>query len=222
MRSIGFTKNDAAVQYIKGLVIGFGMFGAVILIGVLFGAFKFIELNSEANFIVILLFFFGFVFQGMFEEAVCRGYLMIASSHKKPIVYGIIANSLVFALMHCANHGIGILPIINLILFGIFASLYTLRTDNIWGIGAIHSVWNFVQGNFYGLSVSGTNQMPSIFVFESTGNELIDGGTFGPEGGICVTIVMIVGILLLLIPTKNSKENSDKCISCVQEGSVSR
>ena len=76
--------------------------------------------------------------------------------------------------MHLANSGITVLAFLNLTLFGVFASVYFIKRGNIWGIGALHSIWNFVQGNFYGIRVSGIET--SCTVLESVtaeGRELI-------------------------------------------------
>lgn len=209
VRSIGFTKRGVLKQYFSGLAIGLLMFSSVILLGVIFGGFKYVGVSENFNLGFVAMFFGGFIIQGMNEEVLCRGYIMISSSRKKPVVYGILLNSIIFALLHGANDGVGILPLINLTLFGVFASLYTLKTDNIWGIGAIHSVWNWSQGNLFGLSVSGNDPLPSFFFFESVGDELINGGAFGPEGGLCVTIVMVIGIALLLIPKRKKPKASE-------------
>jgi membrane protease YdiL (CAAX protease family) len=203
LRSVGFSTNGAFKQYLIGLGVGLLMFSSVMLIGYIFGVFVPLGIDIDINILHVALFFGGFIFQGMFEEVVCRGYIMISSSRKNPIIYGVIFNSLFFALLHAANPGISILAIVNLTLFGIFASVYMLRTDNIWGVGAIHTIWNFAQGNIFGLSVSGMDTMPTIFIFRSTGNTLLNGGDFGPEGGLIVTVVLSIAIAAVLIFTPN-------------------
>lgn len=68
-----------------------------------------------------------------------------------PLCVGIVVNSIVFALLHMANTGISLLALLNLFLFGVFMSVYMVRRGNLWGACAIHAVWNFVQGNVFGL-----------------------------------------------------------------------
>ena len=93
--------------------------------------------------------------------------------------------------------------IINLFLFGVFAALYFLRRGSIWGIGAIHSIWNFAQGNIFGCKVSGSLSGESLFRTNYIGESILfNGGSFGPEGGLAVTIVLFIGIVVLL-PMKN-------------------
>lgn len=62
-------------------------------------------------------------------------------------------------------------------------------------VGAIHSVWNLVQGNVYGIKVSGMETSCTMFSSAMTdGKELINGGAFGLEGGLAVTVVLLAGI----------------------------
>ena len=205
LRSIGFTKKNVVKSYVLGLLVGFIMFSAIMGIGLLTGAFKFIGIESNIQYIVIILAFIGFVLQGMEEEILCRGWLMTTISRKTAVIAGVIANSIFFAFMHIFNDGIGILPLVNLALFGLFASLYMLKTDNIWGVSAIHTIWNFVQGSFYGMSVSGSISLPTILKFEMTDKTLLNGGAFGPEGGLITTAVLVVGIAILLLLKKKAK-----------------
>ena len=118
---------------------------------------------------------------------------MISSARKNSVIAAVLTNSLLFALLHSLNSGLSPLAVINLFLFGFFASVYMLKSGNIWGVAAIHSIWNFAQGNLFGMQ-----GMPSVFVFEQTGKPLLDGGAFGPEGGLPVTIVLLTAILCVL------------------------
>jgi len=208
LQSLGFKQKNALPDYTIGMLIGFVMFSLVVGINILTGAMT-IE-SATRNITLgtlgfILLFFIGFVFQGAFEEILLRGYFMVNIGAKHKMFTAIIVSSIAFSIMHGANPGITLLSIINLILIAIFFALYIICFDNIWGACAIHSVWNFVQGNFYGISVSGMNVFESIFISTSVpGKELINGGAFGAEGGIATTIVTILSIVILLVYMKKN------------------
>ena len=136
---------------------------------------------------------------------------MISMARRYPIVVGILANSLIFGALHLANSGISVLAFVNLVLFGVFASLYFLRRGNIWGVAAFHTMWNLVQGNFYGIKVSGMEMQCSILQSAMTdGKELINGGEFGLEGGLAVTVVYTIGIVVLLLMKDKEKEGGIK------------
>ena len=73
-----------------------------------------------------------------------------------------------------------------------------------WGAAALHSVWNWAQGNFFGMQVSGIPTGSSVFSFSQTEQaKWIGGGMFGLEGGAAATVVMLaVIVILLLIPAR--------------------
>jgi len=198
--SMGFAKSKAVFHYMMGLLIGAIMFGAGVLICWLTGTLEYKGIVLGSNIGMVLLFFLGFLFQGMSEEVLLRGYFMVSLAAKRSVIVAILLNSVLFALLHILNNGISILPLINLTLFGIFSSVYMLCTENIWGVCAIHSMWNFVQGNIFGIAVSGSKINATVFSFESTNaNTIINGGQFGLEGGLAVTAVLVIATVLTLI-----------------------
>ena len=210
LASMGFRKNGAVKEYLVGMLIGFGIFSLAVAISVVTGALKFGGMVSGINFAMIGLFFVGFLIQGMSEETLCRGYFMVSMSRRSHVIVAVIVSSLAFGAGHLLNPGVHPLAIVNVSLFGIFAGVYVLKRGNIWGICAIHSIWNFVQGNFYGIKVSGLDGMDTIFQMNSVeGKELINGGTFGLEGGIAVTIVLVVGTVIMLFTKTKQSELSE-------------
>lgn len=205
-KSLGFVKKNAVTEILKGLLVGLSMFGTVVLFGTLCGAFRYQGISQNLSPSLLIAFFFGFLLQGMSEEVLCRGYFMISAARKNSLPAAVLINSLIFALLHLGNPGLSPLAAVNLFLFGFFASILTLRTGNIWCVSAVHAIWNFAQGNLFGLSVSGTGNGPSLFVFEQTGNALLDGGVFGPEGGLFVTIVLAAATAIVLFAFPGKKE----------------
>ncbi len=208
MRSLGFVKKNIVKEYGIGLLVGFALFTVAVLICVVTGTLKFEGLSSNFGVVTFIFFGLGYMIQGMAEEVLCRSYLMVSIARRYPIWVAVILNALFFAALHLGNSGISPLAFLNLTLFGIFASVYFIKRGSIWGIGAIHSIWNFVQGNFYGIKVSGMDSTCSVL--ESVGVEggdFVNGGAFGLEGGIAVTIVLVVGTLIMLTrPAKDAVE----------------
>lgn len=199
MTTLGFTKKNMWKEYGIGLIVGFVIFSVAVLLCVVTGTLKITGFSDTFVIGTFILFGLGFMIQGMAEEVLCRSYLMVSIARRYPVWLAVILNALFFAVLHLGNAGISVLAFINLTLFGIFASVYFIKRGSIWGIGAIHSIWNFVQGNFYGIKVSGMDV--SCTVLESVsveGGDLINGGAFGMEGGLAVTVVLLVGTLFLL------------------------
>lgn len=217
METLGFVKKDFLKEYGVGLVMGFAIFSAAVLLCVVTGSLKLTGFSSSFRAGIFLLFGLGFLIQGMAEEVLLRSYLFVSIGRRYPMWVAVILNALFFAALHLANSGITVLAFLNLTLFGVFASVYFIKRGNIWGIGALHSIWNFVQGNFYGIRVSGIETSCTVFESVATeGRELIHGGAFGMEGGLAATVVLVAGILFLL--TRKSKDGAfEPAIAAVEQ-----
>ena len=199
LESMGFTRKRPWLHYIIGLATGFLLISTTIGLGLLLGGFEYKGSCPSENLPMVAVYFLGYMLQGLSEEVMCRGYLMISLARRQKLWVSIIVSALVFAALHLLNPGVSLLAVINLFLFGVLFSLYTLSNENIWGAAALHTMWNFAQGCFFGLSVSGLGECESIFRFSVTDNNFVSGGAFGPEGGIAVTIVTVLGICVILL-----------------------
>ncbi|MDR1131267.1 MAG: CPBP family intramembrane metalloprotease, partial [Oscillospiraceae bacterium] len=188
--SLGLTRRGFVKNYGIGFLVGAVMISAAAGLSVLLGGTELRGLNGGVSYLFIALYFAGFLVQGMSEEVSFRGYLMVSCANKVRAAAAVGISSVIFAMFHLANSGISPLAFVNLALFGVFAALYVLRTDDLWGACAIHSAWNFFQGNIFGISVSGAGVRSALFGTRAiSGRELISGGTFGIEGGLCATAV---------------------------------
>lgn len=204
MISMGFRKQGWLMRYLKGYAIGAAMLLVCALILWLMGDLDF-AFSKKIPTLYILAFFVGFLIQGMSEEVLVRGYFMVSLSNRCHTAIAVGISSVAFAMLHLGNPGIGPLALLNLTLFGVFMGVYMLRTDDIWGACAIHSAWNFAQGNLVGIRVSGTSELPTVAVMHPLGeNALFHGGDFGLEGGLVVTVMLLAVIALtLFLPQKN-------------------
>ncbi|NLM47313.1 MAG: CPBP family intramembrane metalloprotease [Epulopiscium sp.] len=205
-KSIGFKGNEKIFKYLKGACIAVLMqlicWGIILIFG--FGkiAPEAVHMTNALGLSAIgpvLIFLIAFLIQGASEEIAVRGWLLpVLARHYKPVI-AIIFSSLFFGFMHASNPNVAVLPLINLVLYGIFAALYALYDDGLWGICAQHSIWNWFMGNVLGLPVSGMFLGQSSIIETSlTGPEWITGGGFGPEGGIIVTFIFTVASLILI------------------------
>ena len=207
LSTMGFRKSNWGIEYLCGMGIGTLMFSLGILICVVTGSLRFEGLVKGANYALIFGIFIGFLIQGMSEEVILRGYYMVSVSRKNHIAVAVGLSSAAFGLAHLANPNVNVLPIVNITLFGLFEAIYIMKRGNIWGACGIHSLWNFVQGSVFGVHVSGLDNMETIFSTRSVASRaLINGGDFGLEGGLAVTIVLILAtVITLMTKTKESE-----------------
>jgi hypothetical protein len=200
--TLGFERAGALVKYGRGMAVGFGMFVATIGLSAALGYIAPETFNPQrerwAALGGVLIVLVGWAVQGAAEETVVRGWLMpVVGARYRPWI-GVLVSSLLFAGLHGLNPNIGLLPLINLFLFGLFGALYALWEGGLWGIAAQHAVWNWTQGNIFGLEVSGGTGGPILFNLHEVGPDVITGGPFGPEGGLALTAVLVIAIAVLV------------------------
>ena len=208
--TLGFTSRGFFAEYLMGIVVGTVMITLPLVACVLTGSVT-VSFTENADHLTILLFLVAFLIQGMAEEALFRGYLMTSLARKLKIWPAILISSLFFALFHIGNAGFSFIAFINIFLFGVFAGVFMLKRGSIWAVGAIHAAWNFCQGNVFGISVSGFAKFDSVFTStQANVGAILHGGDFGLEGGLGVTILLLIALLgALLMPTKKSEYIED-------------
>lgn len=211
LSSLGFSNTNVFLIYLKGFGLGFGFMALYAVLAYSLGVFtpQNAVLNFDAPAILLstLVVLPGWLIQGASEEIMTRGWLFQAASRKHALT-GIILSSSIFALLHLGNGGMSYLSMANLILYGLFASSYALYTENLWGICAFHSAWNWAQGNVFGISVSGSSAIggSAMITGNTQGPAYLTGGVFGAEGSVIVTVILTVAtVYFFYLSYKKSK-----------------
>ena len=153
----------------------------------------------------LVVYFILFIFVGFAEELLSRGYIigaMEVSSNNK--LFAVMVSAVIFSLMHYGNNGFSLIPFLNIFLVGILFGFMYVKTKSIWLSTGFHITWNFFQGCIYGMPVSGITT-PKLYEMTFVGNSILNGGTFGPEGGLIVTMVIILMLVSLIFLIKNKK-----------------
>ncbi len=194
LRSIGFSKGNAISSTLKGLLIGALIILAIVIIGVLFGQFKYGGVDFSSG-LLLIVYFIGYAVQSFGEEVYCRGWALTYFAKRHGILFAIFASNIVFILPHLGNDGFNIMSIVNIFLIGTLFAIIFLKYDNIWICAGIHTAWNFCLGPIFGLNVSG-NLTHSLLKFTTSSLSILNGGTFGPESSLIVSFVVIAAILI--------------------------
>lgn len=199
---LGFQKSNAFRLYFKGLFGGILMFCSVVGILAVLHFVTWEKGNPLLQGIGVatptLVILIGFLIQGATEEILCRGWLMPILAARYNLWIGILVSSSFFGLLHGLNPGVTVFAVVNIVLVGIFFSLFALRQGSLWGACGLHAIWNWLQGNFFGFQVSGQDSGPTLFNLKETGPDWLTGGVFGPEGGFVCTFIIILGIAIIL------------------------
>ena len=208
IRTLGFYKENFLSALFKGYGLGLSLFILTLAGLVVLGQYQFDSIHLDTYSLAFTLFTIPFwILQGTAEELVTRAWLIPQLAKRTNLKVAIIISSSLFTLLHLGNPGITFLSAIDLFLFGVAMSLYLLKTDTIWGIGGIHGAWNFAQGNLFGVLVSGQSSGTSIMKFTPQGNQdWLSGGSFGIEGSIMTSLVLLLLIVYLAYQLKKENE----------------
>ena len=192
--SIGLDFINYKNDFYQGLAVGTGLISI--------GFFTLIILNLtsiDLTYFSIydqIFYFFLFIVVSLNEEIAIRGYILHNLSQSFNKYIALIISSFVFMGMHLGNPNIGVFPLTNLFLAGIFLGVYRIHKNNLWFPIGAHLMWNYLQGPIYGFEVSG-NKINSLFEQKLQGHEVLTGGNFGYEGSIILTVFLIISIYLM-------------------------
>ncbi len=196
---LGLRAFGAPRRVLKGALIATLMMGFIVFVNFTLIDGATWDVNTDVPRAALALVFglLGFALQGPSEEVLFRGYILENVRDQWNVRAAIVVSSLAFGLMHASNPAFGPLPFINLVLFGVATALYKIYVDDnqLWGVFAIHAVWNWLQQVVFGLPNSGIVSVPDTTLFTVTPNtslpEVIWGGGFGPEGTLAATLVLV-------------------------------
>ena len=199
-----------------GMVLGALLMTAIFLVELglgwvrVTGAF---ETHGGAPFVISILFpAASFVCVGISEEMVSRGYQLKNAAEglnypalgpRGAILLAWFLSSAFFAVLHANNPNATLISTLNIVLAGLMLGFgYVLSGELAIPIG-LHITWNFFQGAVYGFPVSGFGAFgPTLMATEQGGPDLWTGGPFGPEGGLLIPAVMLLGISLIALWTR--------------------
>ena len=208
IRTLGFFKGYIWFNLLKGWGFGTLLLLVSFLGTYLLGGVEFVKVDFSQRTVLYIVSLIPFWFiQGGTEELVTRGWLLQTVTNRLNLSWGIAISSSLFSMLHLGNQGVTALSLISIVLVGVLMALYMLKTDNIWGVAALHGAWNFAQGNLVGVSVSGQNAGGSLLHFQARSGvpDWLSGGAFGLEGNIVTCLVLLIGIIILRLQLK--KEN---------------
>jgi membrane protease YdiL (CAAX protease family) len=203
---LGLRRQHAVRRWLKGAAIATLMMGFVVLVGytLIDGAAWDVNPDATRAAFVLVAGLVGFAVQGPAEEVLFRGYVLENLKDQWGSVIAVLVSSVAFAVFHAANPAFGVLPLVNLFLFGVATALYKLRLDGnqLWGVFAMHTVWNWLQQVVFGLPNSGLASAPGNTLFTVTPpSDLaapLSGGGFGPEGTLAGSLVLLALIFVSL------------------------
>ena len=189
-------------HFIIGSLVGTATVGLAVLIAVAFGGLRF-EPNSAdmsgAIFRSTLSSFAIFAIAAAFEEALFRGYVLQSFNRSGLGWLAVILTSSFFGIAHMTNPNVGIISTINTMLAGVWFSIAYLKTRDLWFVWGLHLFWNWVQGEVFGIEVSGITAISAAPLLKEIdkGPTWLTGETYGIEGGLACTAAIIASTIVI-------------------------
>jgi uncharacterized protein len=165
---------------------------------------KIVPVGYDFNFREMFLLSVHYLFVAFGEEILFRGYILrnLLLTTNKPIA--LLVSSIIFAGAHAGNSHFGMIPFIDLTLFGLICGIAYLSTKRLWFPIAFHFSWNFIQ-SLVGFNVSGQESY-KVMKLEMHGADYITGGAFGFEGSILSLLLQAALLLAFLLYLKNNTQ----------------
>jgi uncharacterized protein len=195
----------------KDTAIGFGLGFVLVLCTVCIlkfsGSYQWLGENTGVNLTLPLI---TCLIVGIAEELIFRGFIFNTIEKSLGTTYALVITSILFGGAHLLN------PVpFNELIFGCLALVFEaglllnaayLLNRRLWLPIGFHCAWDFFEGPFFGMVVSGVNIGEPFYRARLVGDFMHTGGSFGPEaslpGFVCGTIF---GIILLALAIKRKQ-----------------
>lgn len=201
----GGMENNTVKDFFIGVLFGFIMNGGCILAAWLHGDLHF----SIGAFrpVYLLVTFLCVCIQSSSEELVTRGYIYGAHKERYPAWFAVIANSMLFGILHLGNPGVTWISFLDLVLSGLSLSLVVYARKSIWLAFGCHTMWNFTQSILFGLPNSGIVSAGSFLHLEAASDSFCYDTNFGVEGTIIAVLseFILIGWCIYIIKKDKAK-----------------
>lgn len=178
-----------------GLLLGAGLITIVIAILWLLGYYQVTGVNAWSVLFVGLAFSLQ---SGFIEEVIFRGVIFRITEEWLGTWLGLMISALIFGALHMANPNATLMSGMTIALeAGLLLAAAYMVTRRLWFPIGIHIAWNYVQGNVFGVSVSG-NEAQGLLQNTLAGPTLLTGGAFGAEASLIALVVCLAAFVIVL------------------------
>ena len=178
----------------QGALWGLAFETAEMLAIYLLGGFTFgtLALSGTALVKFALLWGIGFVFVGMYEEFLFRGYAQFTLASGMGFWPAALLLSGLFGAIHLSNPGEGWVGALSVFTFGIFACFTLRRTGSIWFIIGFHAASDYAETFIYSVPDSGMLATGHLLNSNLHGPRWLSGGSIGPEGSLMSFVIFAI------------------------------
>jgi len=192
----------------QGFLIGLIEISALMALIAVFGGYSFgsLALHGSAILRWAIVWAIFFVFVGLFEEFLFRGYTQFTLADGIGFWPAAILLSILFGAIHLGNLGEGWVGAAAVVMIGLVFALTLRRTGNLWLAVGWHASFDFGETFLYSVPNSGIVFDGHLSNASLHGAKWLAGGTVGPEGSVFsfLTMAILALVVHLLYPAKNS------------------
>jgi len=185
-------------RFWQGAVWGIAMITAIIFLIRVFHGYSFgeVALRGSAVWDYALLWGAVFVFVGLFEEFLFRGYAQFTVATGIGFWSAATVLSAAFGAIHLRNPGEGKIGALGVFVIAMFFCLTLRRTGNLWFAVGLHAAFDWGETFLFSVPDSGIVAPGHLLNSSFHGPVWLTGGTVGPEGSAIAFLV--VGIAALI------------------------
>ena len=195
--------KDFTFNAVTGFFTGFLILSLVILVMYLGNAYT---IKSVNPFSFLLPAFSVAVSSAVFEELLFRGVIFRITEEKLGSAWALVISSSIFGFGHLGNPNSTLFSALAIVIeAGLLLGAAYIYARNLWLPVFIHFAWNLSEGGIYGTAVSGTGISKSLINAGISGNELLTGGSFGPENSLSAVIIGLLAAALFLWKARKRK-----------------
>jgi membrane protease YdiL (CAAX protease family) len=192
-----------------------GLLEISLLIGSIsaFGGYSFGALALHGTEILrwSLLWGLCFLFVGLFEEFLFRGYSLFTLSTGVGFWPASIILSLLFAAVHWQNSGEGRAGVAAVFVVGMLWCLTVRRTGSLWLAVGMHAAFDFGETFLYSVPDSGMIFPGHLSNATLAGPPWLTGGTVGPEASVFDFLILFILFYVIhrLYPARSVERQAD-------------
>jgi len=181
-------------RFWQGAAWGIAMIAGIMFLIRAFGGFSLGELalRGPALWSYAALWAVVFLFVGLFEEFLFRGYALFTLATGIGFWPAATALSAVFGSTHLFNRGEDKVGALSVFVIGMFFCLTLRRTGNLWFAVGLHATFDWCETFLFSVPNSGLVAPGHLLNSTFHGPAWLTGGTVGPEGSVMAFV--IVGI----------------------------
>ena len=193
----------------QGCLVGLVEVSALVGLIAAFGGYSFgdVALHGKELLRWGILWAVFFVFVGLFEEFLFRGYTQYTLADGIGFWPAAVVLSCSFGAVHLGNPGEGWVGAAGVVAIGLIFAFALRRTGNLWLCVGWHASFDFGETFLYSVPNSGIVFQGHLSNASLHGAKWLTGGTVGPEGSIFsfLTMGILAVAIHLLFPAKKTE-----------------